>query len=230
MEKKEFNKAEALRRYRDGEKVTAIAEAMGVTKSEVYSAIREIKRAEEWSDVYCSTKVVSPVEPRKPIKAAESALKESNKVTAPKVEKPAVNTVGADTVAEPAPKKRGRKKKAEEDKPSFDEIKAKCFGEGSHEDKSDAEDIEAYADSPEEWAARCRKSEPAVYCVVLKNGQKLNIDGVAEVDDRMYKVIFKGASGKAVAVSAAELLYYYPKSTERLSGIFSGCFQLSEKI
>jgi len=48
---KEFDKVKALRRYRSGEKVTDIAADMGVSKTEVYSAIRELKRAEEWDSV-----------------------------------------------------------------------------------------------------------------------------------------------------------------------------------
>lgn len=48
---KEFDKVKALRRYRSGEKVTDIAADMGVSKTEVYSAIRELKRTEEWDGV-----------------------------------------------------------------------------------------------------------------------------------------------------------------------------------
>lgn len=54
MAKAVFDKAEALRRHREGEKVTDIAVDMGVSKTEVYNAIRELKRAEEWGAVKAS--------------------------------------------------------------------------------------------------------------------------------------------------------------------------------
>lgn len=257
--KKEFNKVEVLERYRNGEKVTAIAEAMDVSKTEVYTVIRELKRAEEWNGIQLSpsgaaivpsTAAPMPVEPRVPIKAevgAENVLDESEK---------------------PAPKKRGRKKKAEENeydpdklkkdaqivmqrlqadekrilpdpqkssetlhkiitklsdesKPDIDEIKAKAMEGVSDEDKSDT-DIEAFTDDPAEWAARrYAESRGKAYTVKFKDGTELNISGVREITDSGQAVAFRGASGKAVVVSAAELLYYYLDECKAMFNNFS---------
>lgn len=210
--KKEFNKVEALERYRNGEKVTAIAEAMGVSKTEVYTVIRELKRAEEWNGIQLSPSGAAfvpsaaapmPVEPRVPIKAevgAENVLEEGEK---------------------PAPKKRGRKKKAEENKPDIDEIKAKAMEGVSDEDKSDA-DIEAFTDDPAEWAARkYAESRGKAYTVKFRDGSELKISGVKEITDSGQAAAFKGASGKAVVVSAAELLYYYPDECKEADTDFS---------
>lgn len=210
--KKEFNKVEVLERYRNGEKVTAIAEAMGVSKTEVYTVIRELKRAEEWNGIQLSPSGAAfvpsaaapmPVEPRVPIKAevgAENVLEEDEK---------------------PAPKKRGRKKKAEENKPDIDEIKSKAMEGVPDEDKSDT-DIEAFTDDPAEWAARrYAESRGKTYTVKFKDETELNISGVREITDIGQMVAFKGASGKAVVVSAAELLYYYPNECKAMFDNFS---------
>lgn len=217
--KKEFNKVEVLERYRSGEKVTAIAEAMGVSKTEVYTVIRELKRAEEWNGIQLSpsgaafvpsTAAPMPVEPRVPIKAevgVENVLEEDGNVT--------------EESEKPAPKKRGRKKKAEESKPDIDEIKAKAMEGVSDEDKSDT-DIEAFTDDPAEWAARkYAESRGKAYTVKFKDGTELNISGVREITDSGQAVAFKGASGKAVVVSAAELLYYYPDECKAMFNNFS---------
>lgn len=224
--KKEFNKAEVLERYRNGEKVTAIAEAMGVSKTEVYTVIRELKRAEEWNGIQLSPSGAAfvpsaaapmPVEPRVPIKAeagAENVLEEGENVT----------EEGENVTEEsekPAPKKRGRKKKAEESKPDIDEIKSKAMEGVSDEDKSDA-DIEAFTDDPAQWVARkYAESRGKTYTAKLRDGTELNISGVREITDSGQAVAFKGASGKAVVVSAAELLYYYPDECKAMFNNFS---------
>lgn len=236
--KKEFNKVEVLERYRNGEKVTAIAEAMGASKTEVYTVIRELKRAEEWNGIQLSpsgaafvpsTAAPMPVEPRVPIKAevgVENVLEENGNVT--------------EESEKPAPKKRGRKKKTAKDlleatkhlhetiaevngesKPDIDEIKAKAMEGVSHEDKSDT-DIEAFTDDPAEWAARkYEESKGKTYTVKFKDETELNISGVREITDSGQAVAFKGASGKAVVVSAAELLYYYPDECKAMFNNFS---------
>lgn len=199
MANKDFNKAEALRRYKAGEKVTAIAEAMGVTKTDVYSAIRELKRAEEWNGI------------EKTIPHADGDSGADNTVTSPEGEAPSDGVSAADTgVGKPVPKKRGRKKKAEESKPDIEDIRADVREDVS-DDKSDSEDIGDYCDSAEEWAERkCAENKPAKdYLVKLKDGSELIIEGVAEIFDCWNSIKFKGRSGKAVIVSAAELMYYH---------------------
>ncbi len=250
--KKEFNKCEVLERHRNGEKVTAIAEAMGVSKTEVYTVIRELKRAEEWNGIQLSPSGAAfvpsaaapmPVEPRVPIKAevgAENVLEEGKNVT----EEGENVTEESENVTEesekPAPKKRGRKKKTgkdlmeatkplyetiaeikDENKPDIDEIKSKAMEGISDEDKSDA-DIEAFTDDPAQWAARkYEESKGKAYTVKFKDGTELNISGVREITDSGQAVAFKGASGKAVVVSAAELLYYYPDECKAMFNNFS---------
>ena len=239
---------------------------MGASKKEVYTVIRELKRAEEWNGIQLSpsgaafvpsTAAPMPVEPRVPIKAevgVENVLEEDGNVT--------------EESEKPAPKKRGRKKKAEENeydpdklkkdaqivmqrlqadekrilpdpqkssealhkiitklsdesKPDIDEIKAKAMDGVSHEDKSDT-DIEAFTDDPAEWAARkYEESKGKTYTVKFKDEMELNISGVREITDSGQAVAFKGASGKAVVVSAAELLYYYPDECKAMFNNFS---------
>lgn len=216
MAKKEFNKAEALRRYRAGEKVTAIAEAMGATKTEVYNAIRELKRAEEWGAVKASDSGAAESEAVAP---ADSVSGADNTEIPTEKEKPPVGVPVGDTNAEkPAPKKRGRKKKTAEP----DVVVAE--NETPTEDGQEIpEDIVEFADSPEEWAERkCEEnSSSETYFVKLKDGTELIINGVTKVLDGWNKIIFAGNTGKAVVVSAAELVYYLPKDSEDVFGEFS---------
>lgn len=207
MAKAVFDKAEALRRYREGEKVTDIAVDMGVSKTEVYNAIRELKRAEEWGAV----------------KASASGAAESGAVTnadgvsgADNTEMPAEGkkpsegvSVGEAAAEKPAPKKRGRKKKAEEPAVAVAESETPTENE-----QEISEDNEEYADSVEEWAARkaAVSDIPKCYFIKLKDNSELTVYGVCEVIDRFTNVAFVGKSGKAVIVTAAELVYYCEKN------------------
>lgn len=207
MAKAVFDKAEALRRYREGEKVMDIAVDMGVSKTEVYNAIRELKRAEEWGAVKASASG-----------AAESGAEaNADGVSgADNTEMPAEGkkssegvSVGETAAEKPAPKKRGRKKKAEEPAVVVAE------SETATEDGQDiSEDIEEYADSVEEWAARKAAVSyiPKCYFIKLKDNSELTVYGVCEVIDRFTNVAFMGKSGKAVIVTAAELVYYCEKN------------------
>lgn len=87
--------------------------------------------------------------------------------------------------------------------------------ETATEDGQDiSEDIEEYADSVEEWAARkaAVSDIPKCYFIKLKDNSELTVYGVCEVIDRITNVAFVGKSGKAVIVTAAELVYYCEKN------------------
>lgn len=186
--KKEFNKFEVLERYRNGEKVTDIAVDMGVSKTEVYNAIRELKRAEEWGAVKASGSGA----------AENGALTNADGVS-----------VGETAAEKPALKKRGRKKKAEG--PAVVVAESETATEDGQEI---SEAIEEYADSDEEWAARKATVSdiPKCYFIKLKDNSELTVYGVCEVIDRFTNVAFVGKSGKAVIVTAAELVYYCEKN------------------
>lgn len=216
MAKKEFNKAEALRRYRAGEKVTDIAVGMGATKTEVYNAIRELKRAEEWGTVEASDSGAAESGAVAPVGGISGA---DNAEIPAEDKKPSESVSVGDTNAEkPAPKKRGRKKKTAEP----DVVVAES--ETTTEDGQEIpEDIEEYADSPEAWADRKIKesNSPETYFVKLKDGTELTIDGVVKVRDTWNSVEFVGAGGKTVTVSAAELVYYHIKDCKTIFGSIS---------
>lgn len=266
MAKAVFDKGEALIRYREGEKVTDIAVDMGVSKTEVYNAIRELKRAEEWGAVKA---LASGAAESGAVTNADGVSGADNTQISPEGKKLSEGvSVGEAAAEKPAPKKRGRKKKAEENeydpdklkkdvqivmqrlqadekrilhdpqkssealhkiitklsdesKPNIDEIKAKAMDGVSHEDKSDT-DIEAFTDDPAEWAARrYAESRGKTYTVKFRNGTELKISGVREITDSGQAAAFRGASGKAVVVSAAELLYYYPDECKAMFNNFS---------
>ena len=202
MAKKEFNKAEALRRYRAGEKVTAIAEAMGATKAEVYGAIRELKRAEEWGAVKASVLEAAESEAVTP---ADSVSGADNTRYHPKGIKPSESVSVGDTNAEkPAPKKRGRKKKTVE--PDVVVAENEITTEDGQETEEDKYMHEFLKFMAEPLPLR-------TYVVKFKDGAELIIKGVSEINDGWSVVKFIGRNGKAVAVSAAELLYYYMANT-----------------
>lgn len=207
MAKAVFDKAEALRRYREGEKVTDIAVDMGVSKTEVYNAIRELKRAEEWGAVKASD---SGAAENGAAVSADVVSGADNREMPTEGEKPYEGiSVGEAAVEKPVPKKRGRKKKAEEPAVVVAE------SETTTEDGQDiSEAIEEYADSDEEWAARKAAVSyiPKCYFIKLKDNSELTVYGVCEVIDRVTNVAFMGKSGKAVIVTAAELVYYCEKN------------------
>lgn len=206
MAKAVFDKAEALRRYREGEKVTDIAVDMGVSKAEVYNAIRELKRAEEWGAVKASD---SGAAEDGAAAIADGVSGADNTQIPVEGRKPSEGvSVGEAAVEKPAPKKRSRKKKAEEP------VVVVAESETPTEDGQDiSEDIEEYADSVEEWAARkaAVSDIPKCYFIKLKDNSELTVYGVCEVIDKFTKVAFVGKSGKAVIVYAAELVYYCEK-------------------
>lgn len=206
MAKAVFDKAEALRRYREGEKVTDIAVDMGVSKTEVYNAIRELKRAEEWGAVKASD---SGAAENGAAANADGVSGADNTQMPVEEKKPSEGvSVGEAAAEKPAPKKRGRKKKAEEPAVVIAE------SETTAENKQETEDIEEYADSVEEWAARKAAVSyiPKCYFIKLKDNSELTVYGVCEVIDRVTNVAFMGKSGKAVIVTAAELVYYCEKN------------------
>lgn len=207
MAKAVFDKAEALRRYREGEKVTDIAVDMGVSKTEVYNAIRELKRAEEWGAVKASA---SGAAENGAVTNADGVSGADNTQMPAEEKKPSEGvSVGEATAEKPAPKKRGRKKKAE--KPAVVIAESETATE-NRQDISEA--IEEYADSVEEWAARkaAVSDIPKCYFIKLKDNSELTVYGVCEVIDRFTNVAFVGKSGKAVIVTAAELVYYCEKN------------------
>ena len=207
MANKNFDKAEALRRYREGGKVTDIAVDMGVSKAEVYNAIRELKRAEEWGAVKASG---SGAAENGAVANADSVSGADNTQIPAEGKKPSEGvSVGEATAEKPVPKKRGRKKKAEEPAVVVAE------GEKTTEDGQEIhEDSEEYADSVEEWAARktAVSDIPKCYFIKLKDNSELTVYGVCEVIDKFTKVAFVGRGGKAVIVTAAELVYYCEKN------------------
>lgn len=206
MAKALFDKAEALRRYREGEKVTDIAVDMGVSKTEVYNAIRELKRAEEWGAVKASA---SGAAENGAAANADGVSGADNTEMPPEGKKLSEGvSVGEAAAEKPAPKKRGRKKKAEESAVVVAE------SETTAENKQETEDIEEYADSVEEWAARKAAVSyiPKCYFIKLKDNSELTVYGVCEVIDKFTKIAFVGKSGKAVIVTAAELVYYCEKN------------------
>ena len=207
MAKAVFDKAEALRRYREGEKVTNIAVDMGVSKTEVYNAIRELKRAEEWGAVKASG---SGAAESGAVASADSVSGADNTQIPPEGKKLSEGvSVGEAAAEKPAPKKRGRKKKAEE--PAVVAAESETTTENEQEI---SEAIEEYADSDEEWAARkaAVSDIPKCYFIKLKDNSELTVYGVCEVIDRFTNVAFVGKSGKAVIVTAAELVYYCEKN------------------
>lgn len=202
MAKAVFDKAEALRRYRGGEKVTDIAVDMGVSKTEVYNAIRELKRAEEWGAVKASA---SGVAESGAVTNADGVSGADNTEMPAEGKKPSEGvSVGVAAAEKPAPKKRGRKKKVEEPAVVVAESeKTTEDGQETEEDKYMHEFLKFMA-------------EPLplrTYVVKFKDGAELVIKGVAEVNDKWNIVQFIGRTGKAVGISAAELLYYYMANT-----------------
>lgn len=207
MAKAVFDKAEALRRYREGEKVTDIAVDMGVSKTEVYNAIRELKRAEEWGAVKASA---SGAAESGAVTNADGVSGADNTQMPAEGERPSEGvSVGEAAAEKPAPKKRGRKKKAEEPAVAVAESETPTENE-----QEISEDSEEYADSVEEWAARkaAVSDIPKCYFIKLKDNSELTVYGVCEVIDRFTNVAFVGKSGKAVIVTAAELVYYCEKN------------------
>lgn len=191
----EFNKAEALRRHKEGEKVTEIAKAMGVTKTDIYSAIRELKREKEWDVSRTSALEADIIPPANEVPGAVPELSELE--------------------AKPAPKRRGRKKKAAG--PAEDAV------ESTSVTGNVPADVEEFVDSAEAWAERKIGEEdtPRSYIVKLKDGTELIIAGVAKVSDGWNTVTFSGNGGKAIVVSAAELMYYYPGGCKTSLGVIS---------
>lgn len=262
MAKAVFDKAEALRRYREGEKVTDIAVDMGVSKTEVYNAIRELKRAEEWGAVKASdsaaaengaltnadgvsgadnTQMPSEGEmPSEDVSVGETAAeKPANKPNKNKDIRKAAKEAGVRLweiaaklgVTEPTftRKMRHELSRCQKDRminiinQISDEKKAgKPISKSEDEydiifknDGQDiSEDIEEYADSVEEWAARkaAVSDIPKCYFIKLKDNSELTVYGVCEVIDKFTKIAFVGKSGKAVIVTAAELVYYCEKN------------------
>lgn len=207
MAKAVFDKAEALRRYREGEKVTDIAVDMGVSKTEVYNAIRELKRVEEWGAVKASA---SGAAEDGAVANADGVSGADNTQMPAEGKKPSEGVSVGETAAEkPALKKRGRKKKAEG--PAVVVAESETATEDGQEI---SEAIEEYADSDEEWAARKATVSdiPKCYFIKLKDNSELTVYGVCEVIDRFTNVAFVGKSGKAVIVTAAELVYYCEKN------------------
>ena len=225
MAKAVFDKAEALRRYREGEKVTDIAVDMGVSKTEVYNAIRELKRAEEWGAVKA---LASGAAESGAVTNADGVSGADNTQMPAEGERPSEDVSVGETAAEkPAPKKRGRKKKAEEPAVAVAESETPTENEQETEEKplnisdiqaavmgNTSEDSEEYADSVEEWAARkaAVSDIPKCYFIKLRDNSELTVYGVCEVIDKFAKVAFVGKSGKAVIVYAGELVYYCEKN------------------
>ena len=202
MAKAVFDKAEALRRYREGEKVTDIAVDMGVSKTEVYNAIRELKRVEEWRAVKASDSGAA----ENGAAVSADGVSGADNITTPHEDKKPFEgvSVGETAAVKPAPKKRGRKKKAEEPEVVIAESETTTEnGQESEEDKYMHEFLKFMA---EPFSLR-------TYVVKFKDGAELVIKGVAEINDKWQVVQFIGRTGKAVGVSAAELLYYYMANT-----------------
>ena len=202
MAKAVFDKAEALRRYREGGKVADIAWDMGVSKAEVYNAIRELKRAEEWGAVEASG---SGVAENGAVANADSVSGADNTQIPAEDKKPSEGiSVGEATAEKPVPKKRGRKKKVEE--PEVVVAESETTTEGEQETEEDKFMHEFLKFMSEPLPLR-------TYVVKLKDGSELEINGVSEVNDSWQVVKFIGRTGKTIAVSAAELLYYYPENS-----------------
>lgn len=202
MAKAVFDKAEALRRYREGEKVTDIAVDMGVSKTEVYNAIRELKRAEEWGAVKASD---SGAAENGAAVSADVVSGADNREMPTEGEKPYEGiSVGEAAVEKPVPKKRGRKKKAEE--PAVVVAESETTTEDGQETEEDKYMHEFLKFIAEPLPLR-------TYVVKFKDGTELVIKGVAKVNDKWHVVQFIGRTGKAVGISASELLYYYMANT-----------------
>lgn len=202
MAKAVFDKAEALRRYRGGEKVTDIAVDMGVSKTEVYNAIRELKRAEEWGAVKASD---SGAAENGAAVSADGVSGADNTEMPTESEKPSEGvSAGVAAAEKPAPKKRGRKKKAEEPAVVVAESETPTEDEQETEEDKYMHEFLKFISEP---------TPLRTYVVKFKDGSELVINGVQEVNDGWQVVKFIGRTGKVIAVSAAELLYYYPENS-----------------